>query len=68
MKMSLVGFEHVFAEAVDYSPAPDVALKVIPIPVFVLLKIVSYLDNPHHREKDVQDVAALLTHYDPGDC
>jgi predicted nucleotidyltransferase len=67
MRMSLVGFEHVFKDAVNCPIAPDLTLKVIPLPVLALLKIVAYLDNPHARERDIQDLAALLMRYEPDD-
>ena len=67
MKMSLAGFEHAFVDAVLYSFAPDVTVKVVSLPTLVLLKISSYLDNPHGREKDLQDLGALLSRFDPPD-
>jgi predicted nucleotidyltransferase len=67
MKMSLAGFEHAFTDAVLYAVAPDLTLKVVSLPALVLLKISSYLDNPKGREKDLQDLGALLLRYDPPD-
>jgi len=67
MKMSLIGFDHVFANAILYEIAPGLRVHVIPPHVLALLKIVAYLDNPHEREKDVQDLATLFSRYDPGD-
>ena len=68
MRMSLLGFEHVFADAVEYAVAPNLSVKVISLPVLALLKIVAYLDNPYEREKDVEDLATLLTRYEPDDA
>lgn len=67
MKMSLAGFEHAFVDSVLYPIAPDLSVKVVSLPALVLLKISSYLDNPHGREKDLQDLGALLHRYDPSD-
>lgn len=50
--MSLVGFDHVFRDAVERELAPGVAGKVVPLVVPTLLKIVSYLDQPAVRQKD----------------
>ena len=65
MKMSLVGFEHVFSKAVEYRITSDLTAKVIPLPVLVLLKIVAYRDNPYQREKDIEDLGAIMTRYEP---
>jgi predicted nucleotidyltransferase len=65
MEMSLVGFNLVFKHAVSFQVAPDCALKVIPLPVLLLLKIVAFTENPHVRQKDLQDFAAILARFDP---
>jgi predicted nucleotidyltransferase len=67
MKMSLVGFEHVFADSVSVAIAPDLNVKIVPLPVVALLKVVAYLDNPHDRDKDIADLAAILVRHDPVD-
>ena len=65
--MSLVGFEHVFADSAAVPVAPDLSVKIAPLAVVALLKMTAYLDSPHTREKDVQDWAAILARYEPGD-
>jgi len=67
MRMSLVGFGHVFKDSIPRSLGSGLNLRVIPLPVVLLLKIVSYEDDPHSRQKDVQDVAAILNRFDPDD-
>lgn len=67
MKMSLVGFDHVFVDAVRDAIAPDLSVKIVPLPVVALLKMVAFLDNPQDREKDVEDVAAILVRHEPED-
>jgi predicted nucleotidyltransferase len=67
VRMSLVGFEHVFKDSVSRPFADGLNLKVIPLPVLVLLKIVAYLDNPAQRQKDIQDLAAMIKRFDPDD-
>jgi predicted nucleotidyltransferase len=44
-RMSLVGFDHVFRDAVERELAPGLVGKVVPLVVLTLLKIVSYLDR-----------------------
>jgi predicted nucleotidyltransferase len=67
MRMSLVGFEHVFKDSIPHLLGSGLNLKVIPLPVVALLKIVSYEDDPHRRQKDVQDFAVILKRCDPDD-
>jgi predicted nucleotidyltransferase len=67
MQMSLTGFEHVFRDSVPTSVAPHFSLKVIPLHVLALLKIVAYSENPERRQKDLMDFAAILKRYDPED-
>jgi len=43
MMMKLIGFDHVFAASVARVLAPGLALKVIPLHVFALMKIVAFL-------------------------
>ncbi len=62
--MSLVGFDHVFANAVDRELAPDLAVRILPLPVWSLLKMVSYLDDRALRLKDLQDLVRLMRKYE----
>lgn len=62
--MSLVGFEHVFTRSVLIPFAPGVGFKVTPAPVVALLKIVAYLEDPHRRQKDLDDLRLLLRRYE----
>jgi predicted nucleotidyltransferase len=64
MRMSVVGFEHVFAEAVEKELAPETVLKVAPLHVLALLKIVAYMDDPHGRSKDLEDLGRLMEQYE----
>jgi len=63
-RMSLVGFDHVFTDAVERELAAGLKVKVVPLVVLTLLKIVSYLDQPTNRQKDLQDLAALMHVYE----
>jgi len=64
MRMSVVGFEHVFAEAAEKELAPETAIKVAPLHVLALLKIVAYMDDPHRRSKDLEDLGRLMEQYE----
>lgn len=64
--MSLAGFAHVFTNSVFVELAPGFELKVIPPPVLALVKMGSYLDDPHGRAKDLLDIRRLLRDYATG--
>lgn len=64
--MSLVGFDHVFAEAEPFSFADNLVLRVIPPVVLALLKIVAFLDDQNRRAKDLVDIRSLLQRYGEG--
>lgn len=63
-RMSVVGFDHVFADAVECEVAPGLTTRVVPLVVLALLKFVSYLDDPHTRQKDLQDVLTFARRYE----
>lgn len=62
--MNLVGVEHVFRDAVEIAMAPGLVVKVVPLVVLTLLKIVSYLEEPDVRKKDLPDLARILDVYE----
>lgn len=62
--MSLVGFDHVFNDAVQRDLAPGLEGRVVPLVVLALLKMVSYLDQPWGRRKDLEDVASIMHAYE----
>jgi len=64
MRMSVVGFDHVFAEAVEKELAPDTVMKVVPLHVLALLKIAAYTDDSHGRTKDLEDLGRLMEQYE----
>lgn len=64
MTMSLAGFDHVFADSTESELAPDLRIKVVPLPVLALLKIFAFMDNPHARQKDIEDFVELLQRYE----
>jgi predicted nucleotidyltransferase len=62
--MSLVGFDYVFGDAVEIEFIPGLKARVIPLPVLTLLKIVSFLDQPHVRVQDIRDIACIMHRYE----
>lgn len=64
MVMELVGFEHVFDQAVTRETSPGTSFRVIPVPVLALLKIASFLDSPYDRQKVAQDILAIFERYE----
>lgn len=62
--MSLVGFDDVFADAIEVEVAPGLRARVVPLPILVLLKMVSFLDDPAIREQDLQDIGSVMHLYE----
>jgi len=60
-EMSMVGFDlaldHVVAVAI---PGSQATVDVASLPAIVLLKMAAWLDRPHHRHKDLGDIACAL--------
>jgi predicted nucleotidyltransferase len=63
-EMSLTGFEHVFANAVDLPLANGAHIRVTPPIVTILLKIIAYTDDPYRRAKDLDDIRLVLGRYE----
>lgn len=66
MVMSLAGFDYVFQQTAEVQIAPGISIKAITPPLLFLLKVVSYLDDPHRRAKDLGDIYELLRAYKRG--
>jgi predicted nucleotidyltransferase len=64
MTMNLAGFDHVFADSIERELAPGLRIKVVPLPVLALLKILAFIDNPHARQKDIEDFIEMLRRYE----
>ncbi len=62
-EMSLVGLRLAFDHAVTIEPVPDLSIRVAPLEVLSLLKMVAYLDRPHERSRDLSDIAYILDSY-----
>jgi predicted nucleotidyltransferase len=62
--MSLAGFDHVFANAVDLPLTNGAHIRVAPLIVTVLLKMIAYTEDPHRRAKDLADIRRVLGRYE----
>lgn len=62
-RMSLLGMRLAFENAVRLGIAADLEVRVAPIHVLAVLKMVAYLDRPEVREKDVGDLAHMMHGY-----
>ena len=62
--MSLAGFDHVFTSAVEMPLAEGLSIRVARPVVTVLLKIIAYMEDPHRRSKDLQDIRVVLARYE----
>ena len=62
--MSLAGFDHVFASAVEVNLTGGFTIRVAPPLVTALLKIIAWVDDPYRRAKDLQDIRIVLRRYE----
>jgi predicted nucleotidyltransferase len=62
-RMSLQGVRLVFATARPIEVGAGVTVDVPSLATIALLKMISYLDRPYDRERDLQDLAHLLDEY-----
>ena len=62
--MSLAGFEHVFAHAIEVHLPEGLTIRVAPPIVTALLKIIAWVDDPYRRAKDLQDIRIVLRRYE----
>jgi predicted nucleotidyltransferase len=61
--MSLTGIRLAFEATVSYQLSARVSIEVATVPVLVVLKMVSYLDRPGERDRDLEDLAHVLDAY-----
>lgn len=62
-QMNLTGMHLAFELCVAIEAAPGLTIRVAPLEVLVLLKMVGYLDRPSERERDLADIAYILDAY-----
>lgn len=61
--MNLDGIDLAFAHSVSHETDPGLSVLVAPPSVVAILKMVSFLDRPHDRRRDLADIAHLLDLY-----
>jgi len=59
-RMSLLGFRLTFERAVSVHITADLTVRVAPIPVVVVLKMVAYMDRPGERQRDLEDIGYIF--------
>jgi predicted nucleotidyltransferase len=62
-EMSLVGFDLAFEFAEPVSLEPDLEVLFPTAPTILLLKMSSWQDRPHDRQKDLVDICKLFERY-----
>lgn len=62
-EMSLAGMRLAFKFSVAIELAQDLTIRVAPLEVIALLKMVAYLDRPAERDRDLADIAYILDNY-----
>lgn len=58
--MSLLGQRLVFEHSVEVRLTSDLTIRVAPVPVIAVLKMIAYQDQPHARVRDLVDLAHAL--------
>ena len=61
--MSLVGFDLAYEHTLPVPLNASCVIRVPTLPVLVVLKMVSWLDAPHERERDLSDLGYILSEY-----
>jgi predicted nucleotidyltransferase len=63
--MSTVGFEDAYHSALNVrvKSNPPLDIRVASPPGLTMLKLISWSDHPHRREKDALDLVFILEHY-----
>jgi len=64
-EMSLLGQRLAFEQARDVQVASDLSIRVAPVPVVCVLKMVAYQDQPQARTRDLEDLAHIFDEYVP---
>ncbi len=63
VRMSLLGMRLAFEHAVAIRITADLEVRVAPIRVISVLKMIAYLDRPQARAKDLGDLAHIMYEY-----
>lgn len=67
-RMNLAGLRLALENGVAFEVERGLSIRVAPVAVIAVLKMISYLDRPAHRERDLHDLAYILeNHVSPDD-
>jgi predicted nucleotidyltransferase len=64
-RMNLTGMRLALATDNTFEVEAGLSIRVAPVPVIAVLKMISYLDRPADRERDLQDLALILENHVP---
>jgi predicted nucleotidyltransferase len=64
-RMNLTGMRLALATGNTFVVESGLSVRVAPVPVIAVLKMVSYLDRPPERERDLEDLAYILENHVP---
>jgi len=62
-EMNMAGFHLAFEHARTVDVAADLVCRVATLPVIIILKMVSFLDRPNERERDLGDIGHVMENY-----
>jgi len=65
--VNLAGLHLAFTYAVSHQVVENLTIRVAQLRVLFLLKMISYMDQPWTREKDLSDIASIITNWLPLD-
>jgi len=60
VRMNLTGLRLALENGITFEVEPGLWIPVAPVAVIAVLKMISYLDRPGERERDLQDLAYIL--------
>jgi len=65
--MNLTGMRLALERAITFEVEPELSIAVAPVAVIAVLKMISYMDRPAQRERDLHDLAHILENHVPPD-
>jgi predicted nucleotidyltransferase len=66
-RMNLTGHRLALERGISFEVEPGTSIPVAPVAVIAVLKMISYLDRPAERERDLHDLAYMIEDYVPPD-
>ncbi len=68
VRMNLTGIRLALGTGTTFEVEPGLSIPVAPVAVIAVLKMISYLDRPGERERDLHDLAQILESHVPPDA